>query len=214
VIVPGCHSIALAFGALLLTGAAGAAEPSRFDLGADLGYALPAGSLERGSDLSDLTYGSVGLGLDGAYRWHPLFAAGLVASYRAVIPKLCSSGGDCTSSLGHDASIGVLGRWYIGAWGVFVPDLDLRLGYEWLTAKHADAGASSSRSFRGFVLGVAGHAQFTLSRTFTLGPFLELTSGSFGRASLDAPGVSQSRETDGTALHLWMALGIRAVKAW
>ena len=191
-----------------------AADPRKTELGADLGYAFPAGGLERGSALSDVTFGAARLGLDGAYRLHSLFSVGAAISYGIVIPTLCNTGGDCTSSFGSDLALGVLGRWHVGTWGFFEPALDLKLGYEWFSAKHSDSDVVSSRSFRGFQAAVRGDGQFRLSRVFSLGPFVDLSVGIFSKARLEAPGIDRARDVAGSAAHLWIALGARALASW
>ena len=166
------------------------------------------------SQLSDLTFGTAALGLDGAYRFNRDFSAGVAVSYGLVIPKRCGTAGECTASLGHDATLGLLGRWHIDTWGAFEPDVDLQLGYEWFGAKHVDGDIRSTRSFRGFEAEVRGHGQLRISRVFSLGPMAEVSAGTFSRASLEAPSIDHARETDGTTVHVWVVLGFRAFAAW
>jgi hypothetical protein len=108
----------------------------------------------------------------------------------------------------------LLGRWHVGTWGVFEPDFDLQLGYEWFGAKHVDGDVRSTRSFRGFEAAVRGHGQFRISRVFSLGPAAEVSLGTFSHATLKAFGIDDARATDGTALHLWVALGVRVFASW
>ncbi|HEX6764418.1 MAG TPA: hypothetical protein VF103_03050 [Polyangiaceae bacterium] len=194
---------------------ASSADRSRpIGVGADLAYALPGGNLEEGSLLSDVTLGLVRLELDGAYRWQRRFSAGLGFGYGLVLPTICGSSSDCTSSLGSDVTVNLLGRWHIGVWKSFEPDVDLDLGYEWFSSKHSDSGVTSFRSFHGIFAGVGGHAQFRLTRALSVGPVIEVSAGSFAHASLEAPGVDVSRDTDGTAVHVWTSLGARALTTW
>ncbi len=186
-------------------------EQRPLQVGAVLGYAFPAGSLERGSRTSDVTFGAPFLALDGAYRMNRAWSVGAAFAYGVAIPKLCVAASDCTSSLGHDETIALLGRWHVGQWGLFAPTVDAQLGYEWLGTSLSESGAKSTRSYRGFSGALAGDAMFNLSSRIALGLRMELRTGVFHRVSVVASGVDASGPTDGTTFHLWPALCARAV---
>lgn len=210
--VASCCSLLLALAAA--SRLARAEEPRRSQLGIDLGYAFPAGSNERGSDLSDVTFGIVEAGIVGAYRIHDRWSIGPGAHYGIVIPTLCSSSSECKASLGHDVRVGALGRVVVGRWGSFEPDAELELGYEWFASKLVDSDVTSERKYRGVQATLRAHGGFELTRAVFLGPSLELGTGVFGRTSLDAPGIQEARSTEGTSVHLWLGAGIRASTAW
>ena len=189
-------------------------DATRVQTGASLGYAFPAGALERGSKVSDVTYGLTELRIDGAYRLSPAWLIGLAVGYGVAIPKLCATSSDCVSSLGHDVTLGALGRWRVGVWKTFEPSVDIELGYEWFKANSTDNGATSSRAYRGWYASLAAFGAFRLSRRFILGPVLATTGGIFQNAAFEAPGVSTSHGTDGALPHLWLRLGVRAVAEW
>jgi hypothetical protein len=193
---------------------ASAEQPRRIAVAGELGYAFPAGSVERGADLSDSTSGLVELGLDGAYRLHRSLSAGIGLHYGLSIPNLCATSSDCLSSLGRDFRVGALARWHLGKWRSFEPDMDLELGYEWLRTQLADMGVTSKRANRGFEASVRAHGQFALWRRVSIGPTLALTFGTFSHASLEAPGLSAERETDGSRVHLWTCVGFRTSTTW
>ena len=199
------------FAVVAFAGGARADEERPIQVGAVLGYAFPAGSLERGSRTSDVTFSAPFIAVDGAYRVSRAWSVGAAFSYGVAIPKLCVSSSDCTSSLGHDETLALLGRWHVGQWGPFAPTVDAQLGYEWLGTSLSDNGAKSARSYRGFAGALAADAMFNLSSRIALGLRMELRTGVFHRAAIVASGVDASGPTDGSALHLWPALGARAV---
>jgi hypothetical protein len=191
-----------------------AREPRRWQLGVDLGYAFPAGSAERGGDLSDVTFGIIEGGIAGAVRVHDQWSIGLAAHYGVAIPTLCSSGSECKASLGHDVRVGALGRGALGKWGSFEPDAELELGYEWFASKLVASNVASERKYRGVQAAMRAHGGFALTRALSLGPFLEFGTGIFSHASLDAPGIQHTRSTEGTGVHLWLGAGIRGSMVW
>ena len=205
---------ACTLGAMLIFAAlarhARADEERRIEVGTALGYAFPAGSLERGSRTSDVTSGVPLLELDGAYRVSRAWSVGAALSYGVAIPKLCATSSDCTSSLGHDETLALLGRWHVGQWGRFAPTVDAQLGYEWLGTSLSDNAAKSARSYRGFAGELAANAMLDVSSTIAIGLRMELRGGVFHHAAVVASGVDASAPTDGSALHLWPALGVRA----
>jgi hypothetical protein len=177
---------------------------------ASVGWAAPLGSAERGGRLRDTTFGAVLLGLDAAYRL--LSSLGLAAhvAYGVGAPTLCQTAGDCTASLGTDVAV-VLGiRWHVPRLGPTAPLVDLGVGYEWFTARFADAGAHSSRSYRGPLL-TSGRlaAPFRVGAHWTIGPLLELSVGTFTAQSLQTNVSSISQDVASRAIHGWLQLGVR-----
>src|SRR5262249_18778669 len=116
---------ALAAAAILLSVSAAHADGEG---SASLGYAVPAGSLERGSRVSDTTFGAVPIQLDGAYFVAPRLALRLSAAFAIAIPKLCASSADCTKSLGRDVALDAGVRFALPDVGPFAPRLDAGLG--------------------------------------------------------------------------------------
>src|SRR5205814_8244596 len=151
-------------------------EPTRrFEVAASLGYAFPAGSLERGSDLSDVTFGNVPIDLVATYRLTTRFALGIAGRYGFVIPTLCSDGSDCFSSLGHDIAIQAKARFFLPRLLGAEPYADAGLGYEWFAAKLVDTGKTSTHSFDGpLFFSTEVGLPFELGKWWTLGPALGL----------------------------------------
>jgi hypothetical protein len=192
----------------------GADEPARVQVGATLGYAFPAGSLERGSRTSDVTFGAPFLQADGSYRVHPLVSAGGGISYGTVLPTLCATASDCASSLGRDVTVSFLARLHMGQWKAFEPSVDGSIGYEWLATSFSNDDVTSQRLYRGFAGGLAADALLRASPRFAFGLRLEVRGGSFHRTSLVAPGVDVGGPTDGNLIHLWPAVGLRAIASF
>lgn len=186
----------------------------RIETGATLGYAFPGGNLERGSRTSDVTHGAALLELDGAYRFRPALSAGLAVSYGVTIPTLCESSSDCIASLGHEITVAGLVRWHVGSWRAFEPSATVAIGYEWLGTSLSSQGVTSSRGYRGGFAELAIEPMFRVSTRLVLGPAFGVRGGVFMRTSLEAPGISETRPTDGSELHFWPWLGVRAVADW
>jgi hypothetical protein len=184
------------------------------EVGATVGYSLPAGSLERASSSSDVTFGLVDLGLDGAYRLHERWSLGSAIHYGVLLPKLCSSGSECWSSLGHDVRIGGLARLHAGPWGRFRPTIELEVGYEWLGTERVEEGVSSERTYRGWSSALRAQALFGLSPAVSIGPVFEVDAGFFTHRSLHAPGVDARGAADGPAAHAWLLGAFRVVVSW
>ena len=206
-------SIATALVAVASVRAARADDSRRsspLELGATFGYAFPAGSAERASQISDVAIGAIPATVDVGVRLSQrvLFVGAL--SYALTIPTVCASASDCRASLGHDVTLTVRGRYLLPSWRAFEPRLDLGAGYEALTTKVSDNGVTSSRSWRGVVFGTELQGCIRIARSrWSIGPEVGAWTGVFGRASLDAPGLSRSGGVDGARPHAWFDLGLR-----
>ena len=164
------------------------AQERRFETAASLGYAFPMGSAERGSHLSDTTIGLVAFEVELSYRLTS--ALGLAASgrYSVAIPTLCQTASDCQSSLGNDAALAIVARFFLPRIGPVTPRADIGLGYEWLTTRLSDHRVASSRAYGGPLLLSAGaFAPFSLSARWSLGPSLKASLGKFIDYSFETP---------------------------
>jgi hypothetical protein len=194
---------------------AGVALQHPFEVGFRSGFGVPVGSLEHGTQASDLSYGGVPFSLDATYAFAPNLSAGAFAAYALAIPKLCDSASDCRSSLGSDASIGVLFRANLPALGVVIPELEFGSGYEWLARRYVDHGATSTRSFSGPLLArVACIPTVRVGSRTSLGLAIGVSVGVAVRAGLEAPGVARSGDTNGASPHGSWDLGIRFAVAF
>ena len=191
-------------GVLAVVLASGAARADDFEIGAGLGYAAPVGSAERGARVSDTTVGQVPFALDAAYRLTE--RVGLVARFRygVAIPTQCASTSECESSLGSDVFV-LLGARF------FLPKIvaDASLGYEWLTTRLVDGGATSTRAYHGPVLlSLEVVAPFAVGTRWTIGPTLGASIGMFTSYALETNALSPSGAIPAHAWHAWLSLGV------
>lgn len=193
---------------MLVLAPAAARADDALQVGGHVGWAFPAGALERGSRTSDLTFGTPLFGFDVVQRVSPRIGLGAAFSYGVVIPTLCAAS-DCTSSLGRDVALTVVGRFAVAEWRKVEAGIDVGVGYEWLSTKLSDSGTTSRRTYRGFAGQLDADLLLRVSAHVRLGPRLELRGGNFHRVSLDAPGIDASGPTEGTTFHLWPAIAFR-----
>lgn len=196
---------------IVLTARSALAQERRWDFGASLGYGAPAGSAERGARTSDSTFGLVPLAADASYRFSPIVGASVSGVYAFGIPTLCATAGDCVSSLGHDIRLVASARFFLPRLGSLEPHADVGFGWEWLTSKLSDSGATSSRSYDGPVLiQIDAAAPFALGKRVTLGPVASAMLGTFVRARLETDASAESRSVQDHAFHAWLSLSLRA----
>jgi hypothetical protein len=199
--------------ALSLVASSASAEgppPRRFELGASAGYAAPFGEAERGSRVSDTAFGAVPFAIDASYRVTPFVGVAARVRYGVTIPTLCQSASDCEASLGSDTGLSLTVRLHLPRIGRIAPLADVGLGYEWLTTRLVDAGASSTRSYGGpvlFALQLA--APVSLGERWTLGPALDASLGTFTGYDLVTNAQSPMGDVPVRALHAWLSLGVR-----
>jgi hypothetical protein len=199
--------------ALSLLASSAAAEeprPRQLDLAASTGYAAPFGEAERGSRVSDTAFGAVPFAIDAGYRLTRYVGIAVRARYSVTIPTLCQSASDCEASLGSDTALNLSARLYLPRIGSVAPLADVGLGYEWLTTRLVDAGATSTRSYGGPVLlALQAAAPVSLGERWTLGPALDVWLGTFTRYDLETNARSPAGNVPVRAVHAWLSLGIR-----
>lgn len=202
---------ALVMAAVLVTLPARADEaPRKLEIGAAAGYALPIGSAERGSRLGDMTFGMVPLELAGSYRLSGALAIQLMGIYAPVVPKLCTGGSDCISSVGRTWVLSARAHILLPRFHTLVPYADLGVGYEWFKSNFADSGVASSRAYDGpILLSTELGAPFVLGKGWTLGPALGLSIGTYVHAHLDTPAFSNRQNVDNRTFHAWASLSAR-----
>ncbi len=180
------------------------------ELGATVAIAEPLGMAAQGATVSDTTFGATPIGLDLSYVLTARFAIVLAGSYAPTIPTLCESTNSCTSSLGSDTQLAARGRLFLPRVWRTTPRLELGIGYEWLTTKLVDNGASASRSYRGPTLAsVELGLPFQLGSRWTLGPFASGSLGVFTHEGLTTDGFRSSTDVSGRVVHGWVHLGAR-----
>lgn len=182
----------------------------QFDLGASIAYAAPVGAAEGGARVSDTTIGVVPLRLDAAYAIASSFGVAMAAAYAPAIPTLCQTAGDCISSIGSDVTISLRARALLPRLGPTAPRLDFGFGYEWLTTKLVDSGATSTRAYDGPLLAVLeAQAPFRLGSQWTLGPILGAMLGVFANEGLETNASRQSTPVPDRRAHAWLTFGLR-----
>jgi hypothetical protein len=190
--------------------AAGDALARRVEVGASLGYGAPVGNAERGSRVSDTTFGDVFFAADAGYRLTRIVGVAVRARYGLVIPTLCATASDCEASLGSDVALDLVARFHTPRIGPFQPLADVGLGYEWLTTRLVDSGAQSARSYGGPVLLVTRvAAPAALGDRWSFGPVLEASYGTFTSFELRTTARSFSGDVPWRTPHAWLSLGVR-----
>lgn len=196
--------------AVVLFGAREARARDRLETDASLGFAIPAGSLERASMLGDTTFGAASIQLDGAWFLARNVAVHAAISYAAGVPKLCASAGDCEASLGRDVAVDVGARIALFDVGRFAPRLDLGVGWEWYATSLSDNGVSSTRAYSGPTFGALDLAMpFRVSSRFAIGPALGARVGVFTSVTRTTPTWSDS-SLDGEMVHAWVRFALDA----
>jgi hypothetical protein len=201
--------VALVF---LLASPAAAADstPRPFEVGASIGYVAPLGYAERGSKVSDTSFGGVPLALEVAYRLTSRVGIVVHAQYALMVPTLCANASDCEASLGSDVDVDLAARFRGPKLGPFVPLFDLGLGYEWLTTRLVDANAQSTRGYAGPLLLVTRVAlPLRLADRWTLGPVAGASLGTFTSFDLRTTAQALSGDVPWRAPHAWLSLGVR-----
>lgn len=191
--------------------AAGDELGRRVEIGASLGYGLPFGDAERGSRVSDTTFGDVLLGVDAGYRLTRRVGVAVHAHYGIGVPTLCATASDCEASLGSDIGLELVARYHAPRIGPFAPQIDLGMGYEWLTTRLVDSGAQSARSYAGPVFVTARvTAPLGLGERWSVGPVLDGSYGTFTAFTLRTTAQSFSGDVPWRSPHVWLSLGVRA----
>ena len=182
---------------------------ARLALVGQLGYAYPVGSAEQGTDTRDVSFGIVPIALAASYDLSDRWTARARFQYAPNIPTLCADTSDCISSVGRDLSLTVgVGR-ALPAWRHARPELNLEVGWEWLTTKLVDSGVTSERSWNGPVAILELFVDLKTQGPWHLGPTVGFGAGFFSHFDLETPAGSTGGST-ATALHAWPSIGFRA----
>lgn len=184
------------------------APSNTLELGARLGYSLPAGSTAENQSLSDGFSGQLPVQIDVGYRINPHFYVGAYGQLGYAFPKSdCASGASCS---GLDTRVGISAQYHILPEAKFDPWVGVGTGYEWLTAKVSQGDASASETAHGFeFVNLQLGGDYRVSNQFAIGPFASLSLGQFSKQSLSLNGRDTSGDIDKTALHEWITLGVK-----
>jgi hypothetical protein len=194
---------ALLLAALLLPAAA-RARPSA---ALRLAFAPALGDVVEAVPMSDAMRSQVPLQLDLLWRVGA-FSAGAYASWGLGQGGTCGSGASCSASV---LRAGVEGLYALAPFGraAIVPWAGLGLGWEWASRSRERLGNETSWTWSGAELALQGGAEWPLAGRFSLGPFVQLALGRYGRVSLDTPEGSASAEVGSKAVHAFIHVGVR-----
>lgn len=204
-------------------------EPGRLRLGLRSGFALPYGrfadvrTLASFRDtnvhaLSDDIHGAIPIWLDAGYQLTPRLMIGGYAALGLVLPKVAPAtnplGGGCPEHFdcsGLGWRLGVQAEYRFPS-APLQPWLALGLGYEWvhshIQGQQLDFELASWHSGPEF-LHLQGGADYQLSPSLAIGPFLALTAMQYRSCSLELQGQKQPCELDEKAWHGWISFGAR-----
>lgn len=200
------------------SGRRGPAVRLGFQMALRSGYSLPLGKASGapGGEMSNLTGGQVPLLIDIGGKVVPnLFLGGYLGF--AVGPAagdtddLCDRENyDCyTASL----RAGLQGHFQLFPHSSANPWIGYGIGYESLTLTQKGDGDDGSVTNGGpeYARIMAG-LDFRFSRSFGLGPFVDLSIGKYTRYRSDAPGEDdESGDIPKAAMHEWVTVGARFV---
>lgn len=190
--------------AVLLLPASARARPSA---ALRLAFAPAIGDVAEAMPMSDVIRAQVPLQLDLLWRTGPL-SAGAYASWGLGRGGICDPGASCSAS---DLRVGLEGLYAfppLGRAGI-VPWAGLGLGWEWTSRRRERLGNETSYTWNGAELALQGGLEWPLAGRFSLGPFVQVAIGRYGRVALDAPEGSASAEIGSKAVHAFIHLGVR-----
>jgi outer membrane protein W len=183
--------------------------PHGLSFGVRTGYMIPTGSAFSANNvsakMSDTIAGGLPLWLDAGYRITPNIYVGLYADLALlfVASTACPSGASCS---GSQFRIGANAHYHFLPDGKIDPWAGLGIGYEHLhygvTLGESDNGVSAS-GFEFVNLQVGG--DYKLTDAIAVGPFLSLSFGEYGGASINGNDVPNFDKT----LHEWFTIGVR-----
>ncbi len=194
---------ALLLAALLLPAAA-RARPSA---ALRLAFAPALGDVAESVPMSDAMRAQVPLQLDLLWRVGPL-SAGAYVSWGLGQGGPCDAGASCSAS---DLRVGVEGLHAfapLGRAGV-VPWAGLGLGWQWTSRSRERLGNETTFTWSGAELSLQGGAEWPLAGRYSLGPFVSIALGRYGRVALDTPEGSASAEIGSKAIHAFIHVGVR-----
>ncbi|NVJ09820.1 outer membrane beta-barrel protein [Myxococcus sp. AM001] len=204
-----------------------AREDRGFALGLRAGYSLPLGSAvgsDRGEapGMRDAYSGAIPLQVDVGYFFNSNVYLGAYFQYAPVfLAEDCGADVSCSA---NQLRFGVNASYHFRASEKLMPWLGLGIGYELLDTKlSASAGDLETvigAGARGIEFAsVQGGADYRVSDTFSIGPYLSLAAGVYQTATsrLETKNVpilgdiseSASESIDDKAVHAWLSGGVR-----
>jgi hypothetical protein len=192
------------------------------ELGARLGYMLAAGSYFGGSPITAAngtavlggTEGGLPVVVDVGVRIGKYVFLGAFAQYGLMATNCFTPGGAFTVSCSaHDVRVGAELQVHTRPRSGVDPWFGIALGHDWLTAKASESDPASDvvqYTFDGWnLLDVMLGVDFRTSGGSGIGPYIEVTSGSFDNFDTSLSGHSSTHGIGTTSPHQWLALGVR-----
>jgi hypothetical protein len=172
-------------------------------LSARLAFAVPMGSLQQNSTLSDGISGGIPIVIEGAYRINRNVSVGLSGQYGYMLTKNCATGVSCGAS---DYQLLLEGIYNARMGSTFDPWVGLGIGYEQLSLSESGGGYNLSGDVSGWGLAtVEAGGNFAAGPQVEVGPFVSFAVGKYGSASSGG----NSADIQNTAFHEWLQIGVR-----
>ena len=201
--------------------------PVHFEAGVRLGYSFSSGDYASGAPIGSSSassalpglHGTIPFTLDAGLRLGPYVFIGGFVQYALLDSSCFGAAGVSIACSGHDVRGGVEALLHVSPRGRVDPWIGLGIGHEWLeldiSASATGASEQLSETFDGWnfadvMLGV----DFRVGGGAAIGPYLELTSGSFTSLSASSSGSgtatsSASGDIGSQSSHQWFTLGLR-----
>jgi hypothetical protein len=168
------------------------------------GYSVPLGKLQKDTSLSDVFSGQVPIMLDIGGKLIPeLFLGGYLGLGFGGAAK-----DNCASCAAVGLHLGIEAQYHILPGGQVNPWLGYGLGFE----SAALSDGSTSVGWGGFQFArFMGGADFRINRVFGVGPFVDLSMGTYTKVNVDTGSTTTKGDITETALHEWLTFGVRFV---
>jgi hypothetical protein len=191
---------------------------SGFTLAARFGLGLPmvnalADTSGTATPLGDVYNGQLPIWLDAGYRFASNWFVGAYLQLGIGIvnkDKLTACAQSGNSCKGSDVRLGIEGTYSFSAGRSFNPWIGLGTGYEWANLQSESPTGNGELTFKGweyFNLQLGG--DFTISRVFSLGPYVAFSLAQYQSLSLSGGVFTFSPEIANKKTHAWLQFGVK-----
>jgi hypothetical protein len=201
--------------------------PVHFEGGFRVGYSFSSGDYASSLPIGSASDQGVLPAISGAVTFggevgvriaHSVFLGGFF--HYGVLSTSCidpPANGVLVSCSGHDIKAGVETMLHFAPRGSIDPWIGVGLGHEWMQVSVSESGGqtrTATQTFDGWNFAdLSLGLDFHVGDSVGVGPYFELTSGSFtsDSASVTGPGASMAGSTDisSQSSHQWFTLGLR-----
>jgi hypothetical protein len=178
-------------------------------LSAWIGVGVPGGDISNEGDgrLGDVVNNAVPVGVEFAYRFNPIFRAGVYfeGTPLSVSTNACAPGDPCD---GSDFQFGFDAQLHLAPFRRVDPWIGLGLGYEWMRIDATNSDGNPDRwTYEGWVFPrFSAGLDIPLTPFFSLGPYLTYEAGRFSHVFQDSRG---GFDIGDQAYHGWLEIGVR-----